>query len=281
MFVNAINYLILLPLTVFRFSQRMLIRWWPSRLLHHVICSFRRFGWPCCLHLHKTETGSGGSFSNFLRNAGTNAVCRIKRTRPLFEHCHGLYLLQRRWRRVCSGRCHQQQDRQQQGVKQASAPATDGFLAKFSRVAGAPTQPDACDSQQDSTHCWENRLAVDPTHPFHYRVSTQCGSVCLNISSSRVTLKYIPSSESHTISHTHSCTCVLLSVHTSSMSTSFTLLYVLHAHNASSGPAAGTNLLYSESHGVKFVLQGGKPDEGIVVVFLSASKQMPVYVKPG
>lgn len=121
-----------------------------------------------------------------------------------------MYLLQRRWRRVCSGRCHQQQDRQQQGVKQASAPATDGFLAKFSRVAGAPAQPDACDNQQDSTNCWENRLAVDPTQPFHYRVSTYCDSVCLNISSSRVTLKYIPSSESHTISHTfmYLCACV-------------------------------------------------------------------------
>jgi hypothetical protein len=60
------------------------------------------------------------------------------------------------------------------------------------------------------------------------------------------------------------------------MSTSFTPLYALHAHNVSSGPAAGTNLLYSESHGVKFVLQGGKPDEGIVAVFLSASKQIQV-----
>jgi hypothetical protein len=58
------------------------------------------------------------------------------------------------------------------------------------------------------------------------------------------------------------------------MSTSFTLRYALHAHTASSVPAAGTNLLYSESHGVKFVLQGDKPDEGIVVVFLRASKQM-------
>ena len=51
-FVNAINYLILLPISVFRFSRRMLIRWWPSGLLHHVIYSFRRFGWPSCLHLY-------------------------------------------------------------------------------------------------------------------------------------------------------------------------------------------------------------------------------------
>jgi len=51
-FVNAINDLLLLPLSVFRFSRRILIRWWPSGLLHDVIRSFRRFGWPCCLRLH-------------------------------------------------------------------------------------------------------------------------------------------------------------------------------------------------------------------------------------
>jgi hypothetical protein len=68
-------------------------------------------------------------------------------------------------------RSHKQQGSQQEAGTQARAPATDGFLAKFSSVAGAPAESDAYDSQQDSANCWENRLAVDPTKPFHYRVS--------------------------------------------------------------------------------------------------------------
>ena len=39
-----------------------------------------------------------------------------------------------------------------------------------------------------------------------------------------------------------------------SMSTSFTLMYVLQAHTANSGLAAGTDLSYLEGHDVKFRL---------------------------
>ncbi|XP_033610303.1 cyclic nucleotide-gated cation channel subunit A isoform X2 [Cryptotermes secundus] len=77
--------------------------------------------------------------------------------------------LRTRWRRAYRSRSHQQQDTQQEAGKEARAPATDGFLAKFSSVAGAPVESDAYDSQQGSANRWETRLAVDPTKPFHYR----------------------------------------------------------------------------------------------------------------
>ena len=85
--INAINYLILLPLSVFRCSRLMLIRWWPSGLLHDVICSFRRFGWPCCLRLHNDWNW----FRFMLQQVPPKRrICRIKPISPLFERCLGL-----------------------------------------------------------------------------------------------------------------------------------------------------------------------------------------------
>ncbi|XP_021934945.1 cyclic nucleotide-gated cation channel subunit A-like isoform X2 [Zootermopsis nevadensis] len=77
--------------------------------------------------------------------------------------------LRKRWRRVYRNRSHQEQSSHQEAGTKARAPATDGFLAKFSSVAGAPAESDAHGNQQDSANCWQNRLTVDPTKPFHYR----------------------------------------------------------------------------------------------------------------
>jgi hypothetical protein len=77
-------------------------------------------------------------------------------------------------------RSHQQQDSQQEVATKARAPATDGFLAKFSSVAGAPAESDISDKQQGLANCWQNCLTVDPTKPFHYRVSTGINTALLN-----------------------------------------------------------------------------------------------------
>jgi hypothetical protein len=146
-------------------------------------------------------------------------------------------------------------------VKQASAPATDGFLAKFSTAAGAPAQPDAYDSQQDSAHCWENRLAVDPTKPFHYRVSTRCSSVCRDTSPRRVTLKYTPSSVPHTVSHKATYPSARVCAHMTYVDVLRTSL-CSNAHTASSGLAAGTPVSYfvcSNAHTASSGLVAGTP----------------------
>ncbi|KAJ9582395.1 hypothetical protein L9F63_003248, partial [Diploptera punctata] len=90
------------------------------------------------------------------------------------------WILRRRLRRATSSlrtrwrRLYRRQNQTQGGSTntdpQTRAPAADGFLAKFSSVAGAPpSQNQHFDSGDPTSKCWQNRLVVDPTKPFHYR----------------------------------------------------------------------------------------------------------------
>ncbi|PSN45845.1 hypothetical protein C0J52_05518 [Blattella germanica] len=106
---------------------------------------------------------------------GTTVFTTMTR-RPSAEVHSVTARLRRRLRRATSSLRTRWRRAYRRGGPQTRAPGAatdndDGFLAKFSGSAASAGAP-ASTSTDSVVSCWQNRLVVDPTMPFHYRVST-------------------------------------------------------------------------------------------------------------